>query len=97
MASTLTLKVATVTSPVDLNKTGKTDAQIAAILEWYIADWAGPMPEGLTTAQQNQWKLDQATTRILDHVVSTARNNRLKQLRSQQASIESQAETETQL
>jgi hypothetical protein len=55
MSATLTLKVATVTSPADLNKTGKTDAQVATILEWYISDWASPMPEGLTTAQQNQW------------------------------------------
>ncbi len=95
MSATLTLKVATVTSPADLNRTGKTDAQVASILEWYISDWASPMPEGLTVAQQNQWKLDQAATRIVDHVVSTARANRLKQLKAAQGSIEDQAAAET--
>lgn len=97
MSSTLTLKVASVTSPADLNKTGKTDAEVANILEYFIADWASPMPDGLTTAQANQWKLDQANARLVDYMRSTARANRLKQLRAQQASIETQADTETQL
>lgn len=97
MSSTQVVKIATVTSTLDLNQTGKTDAQVANIYEWFIADWAGAMPEGLTQAQQNQWKADQANRRILDYVIATARANRLKQLKAAQASLEDTATQETQL
>lgn len=95
MSSSRVLKVGNLTSTSDLNRTGKTDAQVGTILEWFIADWAGPMPEGLTAVQQNQWKLDQAGARVDEFIIATARNNRLKQLRAQQASIEAQADTDT--
>lgn len=97
MASTSTIAVASTTSTKNLNATGKTDAQVGDILEWFILGWASPMPEGLTQAQQRQWKLDQAHTKIWDYVRSEARRNRLSALRAEQANIEEQATQETEL
>lgn len=94
MSSILTLKVATVTSPITLNKT---DSEVAQVLRWFIKDWASPEPEGLTNGQLNQWRLDQAATRIVDMVRQEAQRVRLRELREAQASIEEQAATETQI
>jgi hypothetical protein len=73
----------------------KTNAQVAEILNLFIADWAGPPPEGLTTAQLNQWKLDQATRRVVDMISQEARRVKLRQLREAQADLEDQATSET--
>lgn len=92
MASSLTLKVATLTSTVTF---AKQDSEVANVLLWFIEDWAGPMPDGLTTQQQNQWKLDQAAARIVDYVRQTAQRNRLRDLLAQQQSAADQATSET--
>lgn len=92
MASSLTLKIAAVESIATF---GKTDAEVAQILRWFIADYAGPEPEGMTQAQRNKWQLDQARDRIVGYVRQEAQRNRLHELRAQQASIEDQATTET--
>lgn len=43
-----------------------TNAQADKRLSLFILGWAGPMPEGLTAAQQGQWKLDQAQQKLVD-------------------------------
>lgn len=73
----------------------KTDAQVADILAWFAMDKIGQPPEGLTQAQANQWRLDQAHREVVNYVVREARRNRLQMLRAEQASIEEQAEAET--
>lgn len=75
----------------------KTNAEVAQILEWFILGWADAMPEGLTVAQQNKWKLDQAHKKMLAYVQREARANRLTQLRAASTSLEQQAEQETSL
>jgi len=92
MASSITLKVATLTSAVTF---AKTDQEVASVLRLFIKDWASPMPEGLTTAQQNQWALDQATARIVAMVRQEAQRARLRELREAQASIEDLATADT--
>lgn len=94
MSSSLTLKVATVTSTITFTAT---DQQVANILTWFIEGWAGDMPSGLTQAQQNQWRLDQATQRIVDYVRATAQQNRLRDLQAAQQSLSDQAASDTQL
>lgn len=73
----------------------KSNQEVATILALFIADWAGPEPEGLTVAQSNQWKLDQAARRVADMISQEARRVRLRELRDAQASIEDQADQET--
>jgi hypothetical protein len=73
----------------------KTNAQVAEILNLFILDWAGPPPEGMTVAQTNQWRLDQATRRVADMISQEARRVRLQQLRDDQADLETQADQET--
>lgn len=92
MASSLVLKVATVTSTYT---SSKTDAETAQILEWFIADVVDPMPEGMTVAQQNQWKLDQATAEIRRYIVRKAAQNRERMLNVERGDVTSQAATET--
>lgn len=94
MASSLIGRVSTLTSPRNF---AKTDAEVGQIIRWYLADKAGPMPEGLTQAQQNQWYLDQYMDELVKHTVREARRNRLKILRDAQQSIEEQADNETSL
>lgn len=94
MASSLTLKVATLTSPVTF---ASSDASVAQILRWFIQDWASPMPAGLTVAQQNQWSLDQAALRIVEMVRHEALNVHLRELKAAQTSIEDQAALDTAL
>lgn len=94
MSSTITIKVANVTSSVTLNNT---DAQIANVLSYFIEGWADAMPSGLTQAQQNQWMLDQVVARIVDYVKATARANRYADLVAQQQSIADQATQETRI
>jgi len=92
MASSSVLKIATVTSTKTF---AKTDAEMAQIVRWFLADKAGPPPEGLTQAQTNQWYLDQANDELARYIQSEARRNRLKELRAAQQSIEDQATSET--
>lgn len=75
----------------------RTNAEWAAILGYFIEDWATPMPDGLTVAQQNQWRLDQATARVADFVESTARRNRRRDLAAAQTSIDDAAAADTSL
>lgn len=76
---------------------GKSDAEVANIMEWFALDKIGQPPAGLTQAQQNQWKLDQAHREVVNYVVREAKRNRLHMLREQQANIEEQASSETSL
>lgn len=94
MASSTLQVTPTVTSTITFNKT---NAETATILEWFISDYASPMPEGLTVLEQNNWKLAQAHRKMLDYVVRDARRLRVEQLRAAQASIEDQANQETAL
>lgn len=73
----------------------KSNAEMAQILEWFIAGWVDPMPAGLTLAQQNKWKLEQAHRKMFDYVKREARANRLADLRATSASLEDQADLET--
>lgn len=75
----------------------KTDAEVATILGYFIADWASPMPDGLTPAQQNQWRLDQATARIVAMVRQEAQRVHLRGLLAAQTSAADQAAADTQL
>lgn len=88
MSSSITLKVGNVTSAVTF---AKTDQEVATVLRWYIKDWASPMPEGLTTAQRNQWALDRATARIVAMVRQEAARVRLRELRETQTTLEDTA------
>lgn len=92
MASSLTLKVASVTSPVTF---AKSDAEVAQILRWFLADKAEPPPDGLTQAQLNQWYLDYAAAEIVRYVRREAQRNRPRMLRDSQQGIEAQADAET--
>lgn len=92
MTSSNTLKVAAVTSIITF---AKSDAEVAQILTWFISDWASPEPQGMTAAQLNQWRLDQANARIVGIVRQKAAQNRADQLRAAQISIDQQAANET--
>lgn len=92
--ATQVLTVASITSTITY---AQTNAQVALTLEYFILGWAEPMPEGLTVAAQNQWKLDQANAKIRDYVRAEARRNRLQQLRDAQANLGEQADSETAL
>lgn len=88
-------QVLTVASVVSTITYTQTNAQVALTLEYFIMGWAGDMPEGLSVAQQNQWKLDQANAKIRDYVRADARRNRRKMLADAQGSIDVQADQET--
>lgn len=92
MSSSLTLKVGNFTSPITF---AKTDAEVAQVLRWFIANWADPEPEGLTLAQLNQWRLDQAAARIVNMVRMEAMKARLKELQAQQQNVEQAAVNDT--
>lgn len=94
MSSSLTVKVATFTSAITF---AKSDAEVATILGYFIADWASPMPDGLTVPQQNQWRLDQAAARIVAMVRQEATRVRLRELKAAQTSVEDQASQDTAL
>lgn len=76
----------------------KTDGEVAQILAWFMLDKADPEPEGLTPAELNQWRLDQAHDEALRYIVREAYRNRTKQLREEfQDSLEEQVQQETEL
>lgn len=74
----------------------KSAAEVASILEWFMLDKAGPAPEGLTPAQLNQFRLDEAHDAALNFVKREAYRNRLRQLQAAQ-DVEGQADNETTL
>lgn len=94
MSSSLVLKVANVTSTITF---AKTDAEVATILGYFIADYASPMPDGLTQAQQNQWRLDQAAARIVQMIRHEAQRVHLRDLLAAQQSASDQAANDTQI
>lgn len=94
MASSSVLNVASFRSTRTF---GRTDAEVADILLWFIEDWADPEPEGLTQAQLYQWRLERAHDRMIEDTVTTARNNRLRALQAAQGDLAEQARAETQL
>lgn len=94
MSSTLTLKVANVTSAITLNLT---DAQVAQVLMWFVADKATPPDSGLTQAQLNQYYLDAARDELKRYIIQEAQKTRLRDLRAQQQSVEAQAAADTAL
>lgn len=94
MSSTITVKVATLTSTVT---SAKTDSETGLILKWFVADKASPPPEGLTQAQTNQYYLDAATAELARYIRQEAQKNRARELRALQASIDDTAASETQL
>lgn len=75
----------------------RTEQEFRQILTWFMRDKISPEPEGLTQAELNQWRLDQAHEEIWRYVMRDAHKNRLRELREAQASIEEQATTDTQL
>lgn len=91
MASSSVLKIASVTSTKPF---GKTDAEVANVVRWFMKDKEKP-PEGLTQAQLNQWYLDRTNDEIVNYIKAHARRNRIDELASQQQSIEDQATSET--
>lgn len=55
-----------------------TDAQVRTLYLLYIQEWASPMPEGLTNAQQNAWIADQVLAKSMGIIYSDARKQRVK-------------------
>lgn len=88
------LRVGILTS---LKTFSKTDQEVANILEWFMLDKIGPDPVGLTPAQVNQWRLDQAHEEVLNYMRREANKNRLKVLRAAQVNLETQSTSETNL
>lgn len=93
MASSNTIQVASVTSTRTF---GKTDAEVAQVLRWFLVDKTGPPPEGMTVAQTNKWYLDQTNDAIVNYVKREARMNRLRELQST-GTLEAQADNDTNL
>jgi hypothetical protein len=89
MASSIVVTVGNTVSTVTLNKS---DAEVAAVLSWFIAEWASPVPEALTPAQQKQYQLDQVTARIVEMIRIMAKGVRMRELIAEQASVEAAAE-----
>jgi hypothetical protein len=79
MPNNIIINAATLNSMTPVNRT---NAEWANILGWFIANWASPMPDGLTTTQQNQWRLDQANAKVAAYIVSEARKNRRAELQA---------------
>lgn len=93
MSSKLTLQVATFTTTYT---SSLTDAATADLLVWFIVNTADAMPDGLTEAQQNQWKLDAVRDKLVTYIRSEAAANKARaQLIEAQAEIEQQAAQDT--
>lgn len=75
---------------------GRTEQEVANILNLFIKDKISPRPEGLTDAQENQRRLDFAHDEVVRYIQREARRNRVRELQEQQ-SVEEQAESETTL
>jgi len=94
MASSLTLKIGSLTSTISFNKT---DAEVAAILRRFIQDRASPPPPDATAQEKNQLALDEAASEIKRMIVQEATRVGLREKRAAQASIELEADNENAL
>lgn len=98
MAS-ITLKVGAVENTYDFKKidgTLRTNTEMSQIIEWFITELPpeNPMPEGLTVAQQNQWKLDAAMKKLVRYM----RREALKVKNQQgQSAVQQQAALDTEI
>ena len=98
MAS-LTLTIGPVTSTYEFKKengTLRTNTEMSQIIEWFITEYPpeGTMPEGLTVAQQNQWKLDAAVSKLVRYMRREV--IRIRRLQSESTVVQ-QAQTEAEL
>lgn len=75
----------------------RSETEFRQILTWFMSDKIDPDPEGMTQAELNQWRLDQAHEEIWRYVRAEARRNRQQQLRDAQANLGEQADAETAL
>lgn len=74
---------------------GMTNAQALVSIEIFISDTAGPMPEGLSVADQNRWKMQQALDKLTVYLRSeTRRLSRAKKITGLEAQIESEVSVE---
>lgn len=51
------------------------DAELDKRITLFIHNWAEPMPQGLTTRQQAEWKLRQAHQKMIDYFKSEIERN----------------------
>jgi hypothetical protein len=65
-----------------------TNAQALISVDIFISDTAGPMPEGLTTAQQNQWRLDRTVEKLTTYLKSEVERLSRRKRQQQRASTE---------
>jgi microcystin degradation protein MlrC len=93
MTNSLVVNAATLMSTTTVNRT---NAEWSNILGYFIADWASPMPDGLTVTQQNQWRLDQVNAKLANYLVSEARRNRRAQLQAA-STVDAQATADASL
>lgn len=94
MASSITLKIAGLTSIITF---AKTDQEVGAILKRFVINKVAPPPEGLTVTQTNQYYLDEAVAEIVRMVRYNATRVSLKEAKDAQANLEEQAEIDNAL
>lgn len=80
MAVTLTLKIGT---PQSVYTSPLSDAATIAKLEWFIHHRIHEMPEGLTTQQQNQWKMDTVVEELVKYIRQRAFQNEQRAINEQ--------------
>lgn len=72
-----------------------TNAQALLSAEIFISDSAPPMPEGMTTAQKNQWLLDQMVSKLVVYMRSDVRRlSQAKKIQQAQTTMESELAVE---
>lgn len=75
---------------------GMTNAQALLSAEIFISDSAPTMPEGMTTAQKNQWLLDQMRDKLVVYMRSeVARLSTRKKVDERMATIDAEIAIET--
>lgn len=75
---------------------GMTNAQALLSAEIFVSDTAPPMPEGMTTAQRNQWLLDQMRDKLVVYMRSeVARLSTRKKVGERMATIDAEIAIET--
>ncbi len=94
MSSTITVKVASLTSVVT---SSKTDLETGNILKLFVADKASPPPDGLTTAQLNQYYLDACVSELARYIRQEAAKNLSRERASQKQAIDDQVIADTAL
>lgn len=75
---------------------GGNDAQVTELWRLYLLDKQPPPPDGLTTAQVQQYYLDMAMPEIKAYIIREARKNKVRELQAA-SNIESQADAATNL